>query len=158
LAAAIALVLTGVASARHDEDGCIADQTTLDQLKAARQATAAFNSIQAAENATYENIFLTVPNMGDHWVNWGLVDGVFEADRPEAMVYADLGNGRLQLVAVEYLAPYVAGAPPAGFSGTCDRWSPFPSPPAEPVFWTLHAWIWHPNMAGTFAKTNPMVP
>ena len=156
--------------ARHDDGGCSANATTMDQLNAARRATARFNSIQAAEMAGYTNINLPIPNMGDHWVNFDLVDNTFEADAPEALVYADLGNGRLQLVAVEYLAPYVAGdqeeqqvpsvpAPPAGFVGTCDRWSPFTPPgDTQPVFWTLHAWIWYENMSGTFAKFNPLVP
>lgn len=140
----------------HDAP-CSADQTTLQQLKAARQATGGFNSTQAAEKAGYANINLDIPNMGAHYVNSSLVDGTFEADKPEALLYADLGTGNLQLVAVEYLAPYDPAGPPAGFEGTCDQWSPFPSPEA-PVFWTLHAWIWQPNLSGTFAKFNPLMP
>lgn len=140
----------------HDTGPCSADGITLDQLRSAKKATAAFNSVTAAEVAGYTNINLPISNMGEHWVNFSLVDGVFEADRPEALVYADLGSGQLKLVAVEYLAPYVAGAPPSGFSGTCDQWSPFGEP--SPVLWTLHAWIWEPNIAGTFSKFNPMIP
>ena len=145
------------AEARHDEAGCTANATTLKQLKDARQATAAYHSIPAAEAAGYVDIDLPVTGMGEHWVDFSIVDSVFEADKPEALVYADLGNGRLQLVAVEYLAPYDPAGPPSGFAGTCDKWSPFPTP-ENPVFWTLHAWIWEPNLAGTFAKFNPMVP
>ena len=143
----------------HDDGSCVANTTTVGQLKAARNATAPFNSIRIAEMTGYSNINLPIQNMGDHWVNFNLVDSTFEADKPEALVYADLGNGRLQLVAVEYLAPYVPGAPPEGFAGTCDQWSPFTPPGGQvPVFWTLHAWIWYENMAGTFAKFNPLVP
>jgi len=137
----------------HDEEGgCVANEITQDQLKQARQATGAFNSVAAAENAGYVNINLLIPHMGNHYVNFDLVDTTFEADKPEALVYADLGNGRQQLVAVEYLAPLSLVAP-EGFVGTCDRWEPFGG-----VFWTLHAWIWHPNMAGTFNQFNPLVP
>ena len=139
----------------HDDPACSATQETLDQLGAARRATARFNSINAAEAAGYTNINLPIPNMGDHWVNFALVDSHFEPDKPEALVYNDLGNGRLQLVAVEYLAPYVAGMPPSGFAGTCDEWSPFGP---GPDLWTLHAWVWQPNLSGTFAKFNPLVP
>lgn len=145
------------ASARHDEAGCTANATTLAQLKEARKATASFHSIPAAEAAGYGDANLPIPGMGEHWVNGSLLDDLFEADKPEALVYADLGNGRLQLVAVEYLAPYDPAGPPAGFAGTCDKWSPFPNA-ESPVFWTLHAWIWEPNLAGTFAKFNPMIP
>jgi hypothetical protein len=142
----------------HDEEGCVANAATLAQLKAARQATAGFHSIANAEASGYSDIKLPVPNMGEHWVNFNLVDGIFEAGNPEALVYADLGNGKLTLVAVEYLAPYDPAGPPSGYEGTCDKWSPFPAAPADPIFWTLHAWIWEPNLAGTFAKFNPMVP
>ena len=160
------LVGAGVTTARamHDDGGCTANELTLHQLKNARQATGAFNSIEAAERAGYVDINLLVPNMGDHFVNFDLVDSTFEAERPEALVYADLGNGRRQLVAVEYLAPYSPSGPPEGFAGSCDRWTEFPAPDdpntpqIEPIFWTLHAWIWQPNMSGTFAKFNPLVP
>lgn len=136
----------------HDEAPCVANAMTLQQLSAARQATAGFQNVRAAENAGYTNINLPVPNMGHHWVNWELVDDTFEADKPEALVYADLGRGRLELVAVEYLTP-LTDQPPSGFAGTCDRWSPFGN-----AFWTLHAWIWQPNISGTFAKFNPLIP
>ncbi|HEV8593504.1 MAG TPA: hypothetical protein VGQ55_15475 [Pyrinomonadaceae bacterium] len=139
--------------AMHDDDGgCTANGLTLEQLKSARQATGAFNSVEAAEAAGYVNINLLIPHMGAHYVKFGLLDTPFEADKPEALVYADLGTGRPQLVAVEYLAP-LSPAPPEGFEGTCDQWSPFGG-----QFWTLHAWLWHPNMSGTFSQFNPLVP
>ncbi len=140
------------AAAFHDDGACVANSLTLAQLKSAQQATARFQNTRAAERAGYVNIDLHIPNMGEHWVNFDLVDGVFEADKPEALVYADLGTGRLQLVAVEYLSP-LSDTPPEGFAGTCDRWDPFGG-----VFWTLHAWIWYPNLSGTFAPYNPLVP
>lgn len=136
----------------HDEAPCVANALTLQQLKMARRGTGAYHSIQAAEAAGYTNINLPVPNMGEHWVNFSLVDSTFEPDKPEALVYADLGGGQLQLVAVEYLAP-LSSEPPAGFEGTCDQWSPFGG-----ELWTLHAWIWEPNISGTFAKFNPLIP
>ena len=142
----------GAFGAMHDDGACVADEVTMQQLKSARSQTARFHSIEAAEAAGYTNINLPVPNMGEHWVNFALVDNVFEPDRPEALVYADFGTGNLQLVAVEYLAP-LSSEPPAGFSGTCDAWSPFGG-----QLWTLHAWIWQPNLSGTFAKFNPLVP
>jgi hypothetical protein len=148
----------------HDTAPCVANETTVQQLKAARQATARFQNTQAAEKADYINIDLFIPNMGEHLLNPNLVDAVFEPDKPEALVYADLGNGRLQLVAVEYLAPYTPSGPPEGFAGDCDQWSEFPvpddpdTPESEAIFWTLHAWIWEPNISGTFAKFNPLIP
>lgn len=148
----LACVAAPAFAAMHDEAPCVANEATLQQLKAARRGTAAFHSVEAAEAAGYTNINLPVPNMGEHWVNFSLVDSTFEADKPEALVYADLGRGRLQLVAVEYLAP-LSSEPPSGFAGTCDQWSPFAG-----QLWTLHTWIWEPNMSGTFAKFNPLIP
>lgn len=150
LALAAASVIS--VSAMHDDAACLADATTLAQLKSAQTATARFNSIRTAESEGYTNINLPIPNMGEHWVNWDLVDGVFEPERPEALVYANIGGGRLQLVAVEYLAP-LSNEAPSGFAGSCDQWSPFAG-----ALWTLHAWIWYPNMSGTFSKFNPLVP
>jgi len=141
----------------HDGGSCEANSQTLEQLKAARQATGGFNSIIAAEAVGYSNAHITIPNMGDHWVNFDLVDTTFDPAKPEAMVYDDLGTGNLQLVAVEYLAPYDPAGPPEGFAGTCDQWVPFPSA-ENPILWTLHAWIWQPNLSGTFAEFNPLVP
>ena len=158
--AIVSIFMLGLSSASalpfmHDDAACVANADTVNQLKAATDATAKYHSIRAAEKDGYSNINLPIPNMGEHWVNFDLVDNTFEADKPEALVYADLGDGRLQLVAVEYLAPYSIDGPPSGFAGTCDQWSPFGSPPA---LWTLHAWIWQPNISGTFAKFNPLVP
>ncbi|HSI89421.1 MAG TPA: hypothetical protein VK918_10215 [Pyrinomonadaceae bacterium] len=151
----ITVVAVTAASAQqkmHDDASCVANSMTIAQINHAQRATAAFHSVQAAERAGYTNINLPVPNMGEHWVNFDLVDDVFEPDKPEALVYADLGSGRLQLVAVEYLVPLSAN-PPEGFEGTCDQWTPFGD-----VFWTLHAWVWYPNISGTFSKFNPLVP
>lgn len=152
---AIAFVLSAVATTdaaiRDDDGACVADATTLSQIKAAQKATARFHSITAAEKAGYTNINLPIPNMGEHWVNFELVDGEFDPEKPEALVYADLGTGQLQLVAVEYLVP-LSDTAPEGFVGTCDQWSPFGD-----VFWTLHAWVWYPNLSGTFAKFNPLI-
>lgn len=136
---------------RHDESPCVANAETLGQIKAAQRATAKYHNLRVAEADGYTNINLPVPNMGEHWVNFDLVNDTFDPEKPEALVYADLGNG-LELVAVEYLAP-LSAEPPSGFAGTCDRWAPFGG-----ALWTLHAWVWQPNLSGTFAKFNPMVP
>lgn len=136
----------------HDNDGCTANRQTIAQLAAAYQATARFNSIKAAEAAGYSGPVIPVSGMGVHYVNGDLIDNTFDPAAPEALVYADLGNGEFRLVAVEYIAPLSATAP-AGFEGTCDEWSPFAD-----TFWTLHAWIWEPNLSGTFARLNPLIP
>ena len=43
--------------------------------------------------------------MGYHYINTSLMDTVIDPLHPEAMVYAPMENGRLQLAAVEYIVP-----------------------------------------------------
>ena len=94
--------------------------------------------------------------MGVHYLKGGLLDGVIDAQTPEVLVYEPQKNGRMKLVALEYvattpqslfgqtftktdLAPYVGGAENTNFA------------------WTLHAWIWKPNPSGLFMPWNPSV-
>ena len=87
---------------------------------------------------------------------WGLlIDGKFEPEHPELLVYSPDANGKLQLVAVEYAVPLAASAhAPEGFEGSADTWVPDVQFP----LWTLHAWVWSPNPAGIFNPMNSRVP
>jgi len=93
--------------------------------------------------------------MGVHYI-LGPLDGAVDAQRPEVLVYEPQANGRMKLVALEYvatspvslfgqdfmktdLAPYVGGAEGTTFA------------------WTLHAWIWAPNPSGLLMPWNPRV-
>jgi hypothetical protein len=94
--------------------------------------------------------------MGVHFILNRLLDGTIDAQTPEVLVYEPTANGRMKLVALEYvattpqslfgqtftktdLAPYVGGAENTNFA------------------WTLHAWIWKPNPSGLFMPWNPSV-
>lgn len=64
-----------------------------DLLKSLRSATARFHSTKQAIAAGYtpDEHCVSVPNlggMGYHWVNFGLVDPVFDPLKPEALLYA----------------------------------------------------------------------
>ncbi|MEJ2052021.1 MAG: hypothetical protein P8Y60_19685 [Calditrichota bacterium] len=130
-------------------------QTLLKELATARSATAIYHNVDTATTAGYGNINLFVPGMGDHYVNGSLVDGEFEVDKPEALVFNSMGNsGHQKLVAVEYLVatpgPQAGGTPPEGFTGEMDEWEWNAA-----GFWTLHAWVWLHNRDGMFAELNP---
>ena len=82
-------------------------------------------------------------------------------DRPEALVYRLDERGRLRLAAVEYVvlkADWDAShrRPPQLFGQTFmltaagNRYG-------LPAFYSLHAWVWYDNPAGTFAAYNPTV-
>jgi hypothetical protein len=129
-------------------------QAQPDPLATLRQATVAFHEVAAAEDAGYQEFLpcfdSATGGMGQHYVDLSRVDGVVEADRPEAMVYQLGREGRAHLVSVEYIVP-----------------DTFPRPTlygqvfhhnTDLHLWVLHAWIWKANPAGVFADYNPDVP
>ena len=125
-------------------------RTLLTELALARSATAAYHNLDSAIAAGYDNINYYVPGMGDHYVNWALVDDNFEIDKPEALVFNSMGNNyRQKLVAVEYLV--ATPGPPEGFTSEMDEWEWN----SVGNFWTLHAWVWLNNKDGMFAPLNP---
>jgi hypothetical protein len=139
-------------------------------LTAARYASARFNSIGQAQNAGYglppagplhECIasFDGTGAMGFHLINGGLLDGAIDPMRPEALVYAPSKNGKLKLVALEYVvfADAWTGSDPPSLFGVEFMFTDAPNRYEIPAFWALHAWIWEGNPSGTFASFNPSV-
>jgi hypothetical protein len=134
--------------------GALAQQ----EIAAVRRSTARYHDIETAEADGYVNIGLYIPGEGHHWVNPDLVDGVFEAARPEILLYVPVpGEARLQLGAVEYLIPLQAspGVAPQGFTGSADVWR---EDSEEFGFWELTVWLWTHNPNGLFEHLNPRVP
>lgn len=141
-------------------------------LSRARAATAAFHDLATAQAASYGGPVHDLAGiscianpaagvMGIHYVNGGLLgDAVLDVERPELLVYQQLPDGQLRLVAVEYLvfqgAWLLAGntAPPTLFGQTLTL-VPAGNRYGLPPFYELHAWIWMNNPAGMFADWNP---
>ena len=125
-------------------------------LASVRQATAKFHKLAAAEAAGYVEFLPCFDSadggMGQHYVDLGALDGVVEATHPEAMVY-EVKDGKLQLVAVEYIVPdpFVDPANPPALFGQDFHLN------ASLGVWVLHAWIWQPNPSGMFQDFNPTV-
>ena len=96
----------------------------------------------------------TLGGMGFHYGNVGLIDGSVQVDQPELLLYQPLENGRLKLVAVEYIIPYTfvpRDAPaPVLFGQTFSQNDTF-------QLWGLHVWAWKENPSGLFAPWNPRV-
>jgi hypothetical protein len=151
-----------------------ADHTGLHhELAAIRAATAKFHRVDAALAAGYELGYVngsgvriitgciahpTDGAMGYHYFNKQLIDDlVVDPLKPEGLVYAPGPNGRLRLVAVEYVVPGPNSNPP----GVSDPPSVFGMPMVILVpavgFYTLHAWVWRHNPSGMFAHWNPEV-
>jgi hypothetical protein len=137
-----------------------------------KQATARYHNLPVAQKAGYGRFVdvngvacIDMPGMGGmgvHYVNGSLVgDGQVDALTPEAVVYEPDRTGRLQLAAVEYVVIQEAWAanhrhPPALFGHEFD-FTGSPNRYGLPPFYSLHAWIWKHNPAGTFAMWNPRV-
>lgn len=128
----------------------------LAQLKAATAEYIDFNMAAAAGydvDATGYRM-----QMGHHFVKGDLVDGVFELEKPEILIFEPDDNGAMQFVGVEYIVPIAdmknPQPPPEGFSGRFDKWEIN----TEFNVWMLHAWIIKENPKGVFKAMNPGIP
>jgi hypothetical protein len=151
----------------------------------ARSATAKFHSLTVAKKAGYsilaDNAGITciaepqMGAMGVHYVKGDLVkDAAIDATHPEALVYAPDRHGKLHLAALEYVvikADWDAKQvlpPSLGYGGVPQAAPPWlfghefnftdaPNRYGLPPFYSLHAWVWKDNPAGTFEMWNPGV-
>ncbi len=155
------------------------------ELAAARRATAKYHDVSTAIADGYVPVSHHVPGMGVHYLRLdpgtGLpdIDPIFDATRPEILLYSLAEGNRPKLVAVEYV---VAGDVPGDPNGwvpheaTCHyadlveivESDPFSCPGTSPGgapfvlwhpdLWTRHTWIWRGNPDGIFEPINPNVP
>ena len=92
--------------------------------------------------------------MGVHYVNARyLKDEVPDIKRPQAVMYEPKPDGRMELVAVEYITfkgPAMLEGQLFNFIGSPNRYGLDP-------FYELHVWAWKANPRGTFADMNPNV-
>jgi hypothetical protein len=125
-----------------------------------RRATEKFHDLAAAGEAGYPTRLpvcvsdSTMGGMGHHMIDRTRFDEKLEVERPEMLLYAPAGNGKVELVAVEYVVPYRAvpatEKPPRLFGQAFKRYDQF-------NYWALHVWAWRRNAAGLFADWNPAV-
>jgi hypothetical protein len=131
-----------------------------EQLAAARRATAALATPEAAMAAGYRPMFGHVPLQGEHYVRVDLVAaGRFDLERPSVLMFAPVrGTPTLVGAAYAYLRP-AGAAPPAGFDGAGDVWHAHdrlaPVPGQRLVM--MHAWFVD-GPEGPFARYNPWLP
>ena len=139
------------------EDGL--DAQARQDLASLRRVTATFHTFQAAKDAGWSTPItgcMTDPvagGMGFHYGYDKLIDGNVRADEPELLLYEPEANGRMRLVAVEYIVPLAAWKspdPPELFGQRFKVNEAF-------GIWALHAWVWESNPSGMFADWNPRV-
>jgi hypothetical protein len=144
------------------------------QVSAARAATSGFTHPLAARQAGYGLLkdsagiaciaMKGMGGMGVHYANGSLVDSKIQLRHPEALVYRFTTNGHLKLSALEYLvlrkdwrAAHGANAPRPTLFGHRFNLTPAGNRFGLPAYFSLHAWVWHPNPAGEFTMWNPTV-
>ena len=155
----------------HDGDPQAASVDQRKQLPDARKATAAFKDVNAALAAGY----VKFPDlhgdcvaqqgeggMGVHYLNVALVDGVLDPLRPELLVYRQARNGKLDLVALEYVVPAPVwdaqhAQPPILFGHTFHLLRVPNRYGLDTPLYTLHVWMWEHNRNGLFSDWNPDV-
>jgi hypothetical protein len=165
-AVAVVVLIPGASASGPTSAGAAQD------LAGARAATAADHDLATARHAGYSILRdaagiacidePTMGAMGVHYVDFPAVgDPAINPDHPEALVYEPTRSGRMQLVALEYVvlkADWDALNPdPPSLFGQEFMVTPDPNRFGLPAFYSLHAWIWKHNPAGTFAMWNPAV-
>lgn len=92
--------------------------------------------------------------MGVHYVNGAyLKDNITDIAKPEAVMYEPMPDGKMALVAVEY----IAFKGPAALGGQLFNFNSAPNRYGLDPFYELHVWAWKPNSTGAFADMNPDV-
>ena len=142
-------------------------------LAEARASTARFHQLAEAEAAGYGLPPAGVPlheciasfddtgAMGFHYINGALLDTTLDPTQPEALVYAPTADGRVRLVAVEYVVFQDAWdaehARPPELFGRRFELVEAGNRYGLPAFYELHAWLWRFNPSGFFNDWNPRV-
>ncbi|RIW17338.1 hypothetical protein D0X99_06260 [Algoriphagus lacus] len=139
------------------------DPTTLKMLADLRSATAKYHRMEVAEDDGYSQATpcISHPNLGSmgyHFVNFDLVDGIFDPTQPEALLYEMDQEGNMKLVAVEFIVVTEAWEeeeiPHFGSQIFDIALAPTPLPFDN---YQLHVWVWKNNPSGIFTKFNPKV-
>lgn len=136
------------------------DASVRRDVETLRAATAKYVDLAAAEAAGYPTKMpkcvadSTMGGMGHHMVDRAAFDDKLDIAHPEMLIYAPAGNGKVELVAVEYAVPYrvlpPTAKPPRLFGQELRRYD-------EYNYWSIHVWAWRKNAAGLFADWNPAV-
>ena len=123
-----------------------------------REATAKFQSTEAAEAAGYKPAggcveYQPAGAMGYHFNNEALFDATLDVEHPEVLVYEKKPDGTFQLNGVEFLVPISAwkSTEPPRIMGQALK-------KADKIgIWYLHVWVWKRSPSGLFADWNPDV-
>jgi hypothetical protein len=148
----------------------LANRDKSPKLDAAKAASTPYRKVAVATAAGYKKLLDEkgiacidnpgVGTMGIHFVNGKFVgDTKLNVKTPEALVYEPKAHGKLQLAALEYIVFQAAwdakhSMPPSLF-GQQFALTTKPNRFGLDPFYSLHAWVWKNNPAGTLEPWNP---
>ena len=148
--ALLPLIALGAAAAQADGGNPLADHV--------RAANDRFKDVSVAVAEGYAPIpcasGVDGGAMGIHYVSKRqLKDDAIDLAHPEAVMYEPMPDGKMALVAVEY----ITSKGPAALQGQLFNFTGAPNRYGLAPFYELHVWAWKPNAAGTFADMNMAV-
>jgi hypothetical protein len=148
--ALLSLIAAGSASAEDSNRNSLVDHV--------RAANSRFTDVKAAVAEGYAPIpcanGIDGGAMGVHYVNGEyLKDEIPDIKRPQAVMYEPLPDGKMELVAVEY----ITSKGPAALEGQLFSFTGSPNRYGLGPFYELHVWAWKANPRGAFADMNPKV-
>ena len=148
--ALLSSLVAGQALAAESGGGALADRV--------RAANSRFADVKAAIAEGYAPIPCTSGvdggAMGVHYVNGEyLKDEIPDIKRPQAVMYEPLPDGKMELIAVEY----ITFKGPASLQGQLFSFTGAPNRYGLSPFYELHVWAWKANPRGVFADMNPNV-
>jgi hypothetical protein len=147
---ALALLVIGAALAADRPRSGLVDQV--------RAANDRFRDVSVAMSEGY----MPIPcasgadggAMGVHYVNAKLIgDDPVDINHPQAVMYEPMPDGKLALVAVEFITT----KGPAALQGQLFNFNGAPNRYGLGPFYELHVWAWKANPHGAFADMNPRV-
>jgi len=146
----LALCAAGAASAADGAENPLADTVRLANVR--------FKDVAMATSEGYAPIPCVAGveggAMGIHYVSEKyLKDDAIDLAHPEAVMYEPGADGKLALVAVEY----ITAKGPAKLQGHLFSFTGAPNRYGLGPFYELHVWAWKRNRSGTFADMNPDV-
>lgn len=153
---------------RADDHRQHASRTAGPLPDAVRQATERFRNVNEAIAAGYvlNGGCVSGPAegaMGVHYAKFDLFDNVLDVEAPEVLVYEPTKDGKLRLVAAEYVTPYDAwhagdpAVPTPQLMGHLLNYVAGPNRYGAASFYELHVWAWKDNPNGAFADWNTAV-
>jgi hypothetical protein len=167
MAASLAIPSVAHLSAEAQQHASHASNVKGPLAEAVREATRRFRDVKEALAVGYvqNGGCVSGPDqgaMGVHFANPALFDAELDVHNPEVLVY-EPRNGRLHLVAAEYVVPGPEWDPihdpfdKPHLMGHLLHFAPGPNRYGPIPFYELHVWAWKNNPPGTFADWNPNV-